>query len=168
MKRAVDALMRAIEYVILAALVTMVVLVFSNVLMRYVFNSGIAIAEEVSRYCFVWLVFLGAVVAMREHAHLGMDSFVRRLPPAGQKACLVLSHLLMLWACAVFFLGSWNHMLLGRANHAPVTGIPLSWINASGVVCSAAIAVILVADLVRLAAGRLGEDELVQVAEEQG
>jgi TRAP-type C4-dicarboxylate transport system permease small subunit len=105
---------------------------------------------------------------MREHAHLGMDSFVRRLPRAGQKACFVLSHLLMLYACAVFFLGSWNHMVLGQANHSPVTGVPMSWVNASGVVCSVAIGIILVADLVRLVMGRLAEDELVQVAEEQG
>jgi TRAP-type C4-dicarboxylate transport system permease small subunit len=167
LKKAVDALMRAIEYIILTALVTMVVLVFSNVVMRYVFDSGIAIAEEVSRYCFVWLVFLGSVVAMREHAHLGVDSFLRRLSPVGQKICLVLSHVLMLYACAVFFLGSWNHMLLGQENRSPVIGLPMSWISAAGVFCSTAIGIILVADLLRLAMGRIADDKLVQIAQEQ-
>lgn len=168
MGKAVDALMRALEYAIAAALAVMVVLVFANVVARYVFSSGIAVSEELSRFSFVWLVFLGAVVAMREHAHLGVDSLVRRLPRAGRRLCLVLSHVLMLWACAVLLMGSWNHFLLGRGNHAPVTGIALSWVTAAGLVGSAAIGLILVADLVRLALGRLGDDELVQVAEEQG
>lgn len=46
----------------------MVVMVFGNVVLRYAFNSGIAISEEVSRWLFVWITFLGAIVAVRERA----------------------------------------------------------------------------------------------------
>ncbi len=49
----------------------MVVLVFGNVVLRYAFNSGITVSEELSRWLFVWLTFVGAVVALRDHAHLG-------------------------------------------------------------------------------------------------
>ncbi|MBU0892182.1 MAG: TRAP transporter small permease subunit, partial [Gammaproteobacteria bacterium] len=48
-------------------LAAMVVLVFGNVVLRYVFNTGITISEELSRWLFVWLTFMGAVVALREH-----------------------------------------------------------------------------------------------------
>jgi len=167
-KRVVDALMRAIEITIMFALIIMVVLIFTNVVMRYGFGSGLAFSDEISRYCFVWLVFLGAIVALRQHAHLGMDSLVSRLPPLGKKICFALSHLLMLYGCVVFFLGSWTHTLIGQANKSAVTGIPLSWVTAAGVFSSAAMGVILLSDLARLAAGRLRDDELVQVAEEQG
>ena len=57
----------------------MVILVFGNVVLRYGFNSGIAISEELSRWLLVWLTFLGAIVALREHAHLGVDTLVRAL-----------------------------------------------------------------------------------------
>ncbi len=168
LKRLVDGLMRAIEIVIMIALIVMVVLVFTNVVMRYGFGTGIAISDEVSRYCFVWLVFLGAIVAMRQHAHLGMDSLVRRLPLAGKKICFAISHGLMLYGCAILLQGSWTHTVLGQANRSAVTGIPMSWVAAAGVVSSIAMGIILVSDLVRLALGRLGEMDLTTVAEEQG
>ncbi|MEO8410294.1 MAG: TRAP transporter small permease [Propionivibrio sp.] len=167
-KRMVDGFMRAIEITIMAALALMVVLVFTNVVMRYGFGDGLALSDEVSRYCFVWLIFLGAIVAMREHAHLGMDSLVRRLPLAGQKVCFAISHSLMLFACVVFFKGSWVHTVLGHANKSAVTGIPMSWVMAAGVVSSAAMGVILVADLIRLVGGRLGEDRLAATSEKPG
>ena len=66
----------------------MVVLVFGNVVLRYAFNSGITVSEELSRWLFVWMTFVGAVVALRDHAHLGMDSVVSRLPHVGQEGLL--------------------------------------------------------------------------------
>ena len=44
-------------------------------------------------------LMLGALVALRSHAHLGTDSLVSRLPVKGKKICLGISHLLMLWVC---------------------------------------------------------------------
>jgi TRAP-type C4-dicarboxylate transport system permease small subunit len=64
----------------------MVMLVLGNVVLRYTFNSGITVSEEVSRWLFEWLTFLGAVVALREHAHLDSDMQESRLSPAGQKS----------------------------------------------------------------------------------
>ena len=63
----------------------MVVLVFGNVVLRYGFNTGITVSEEVSRWLFVYMTFLGAIVALREHGHLGVDMLVNRLPVAGKK-----------------------------------------------------------------------------------
>ena len=167
-KRLIDGLMRAIEIIIMIALIIMVVLVFTNVVMRYGFGSGIAFSDEISRYCFVWLIFLGAIVAMRQHAHLGMDSLVRRLPLMGKKICFVISHGMMLYGCAILLQGSWTHTVLGQANKSAVTGIPMSWVAAAGVVSSIAMGIILVSDLARLIVGRLGSEELTTVSEEQG
>ena len=51
---------RLIGYLMAAMLALMVVLVFGNVVMRYAFNSGFTLSEELSRWLFVWLTFLGA------------------------------------------------------------------------------------------------------------
>jgi len=48
-----------------AFLAVMVVMVFGNVVLRYAFNSGIIVSEEVSRWLFLWVTFLGAIVALR-------------------------------------------------------------------------------------------------------
>jgi TRAP-type C4-dicarboxylate transport system permease small subunit len=98
----IERFCRVIDMLIAAALAVMVVLVFGNVVLRYGFNSGIAVSEEVSRWLFVWLCFMGAVVAMKDGAHLGTDMLVSRLPVAGKKACMVLGHLLMLYVTWLF------------------------------------------------------------------
>ena len=59
MKRILDGYCRFLEWLIALALAVMVVLVFGNVVLRYGFNSGITVSEEVSRWLFVWLTFWG-------------------------------------------------------------------------------------------------------------
>lgn len=54
----IDRCCRAINLLIALALAVMVVMVFGNVVLRYAFNSGITVSEEVSRWLFVWITFL--------------------------------------------------------------------------------------------------------------
>ena len=84
MKRVVEAYFHLLKVLIALFLAIMVVLVFGNVVLRYAFNSGITVSEEVSRWLFVWLTFLGAIVAMREHGHLGVD-IARQAPADGRQ-----------------------------------------------------------------------------------
>ena len=60
MERILDFYCRILKATIAACLAVMVVLVFGNVVLRYVFNSGITMSEELSRWLMVWLTFLGA------------------------------------------------------------------------------------------------------------
>jgi TRAP-type C4-dicarboxylate transport system permease small subunit len=71
------------ELLLIAALALMVILVFSNVVLRYGFNLGITFSEEVSRFLFIWVVFLGAVLTLRDNAHLGVHMLTKKLPLAG-------------------------------------------------------------------------------------
>ena len=64
MSRVIDGFCRLLDALIALALALMVVLVFGNVVLRYGFNSGITVSEEMSRYCFIWLTYIGAMVAM--------------------------------------------------------------------------------------------------------
>ena len=73
------AFFRFLEVVMVVLLAAMLFMVFGNVVLRWTVNSGIDISEEMSRYFFVWLTFIGAVVVMREHLHLGVDALVGRL-----------------------------------------------------------------------------------------
>src|SRR3954471_18212986 len=108
MDRLLDLYCAFLKSVIAVCLAVMVVLVFGNVFLRYVFNSGITMSEELSRWLMVWLTFLGAIVALREHAHLGVDTLVRILPPVGKRICFVLSYSLMLYADWLLLTGSWK------------------------------------------------------------
>lgn len=83
----IDRYCRLLEWAIVLLLALMVVLVFGNVVLRHVTNSGITVSEELSRWLFVWMTVLGAIVAVKEHAHLGTDMLVSRLDPAAS-ACV--------------------------------------------------------------------------------
>ena len=111
-----------LAWLIVGCLALMVVLVFTNVVLRYAMNSGISISEELSRWLFVWLTFLGAVIAMNEGAHLGTDTLVSRLPVAGKKICLVIGHVLMLYVCWLVFKGTTR---VGAGTLAPMTYMQL-------------------------------------------
>lgn len=167
MSRLVDGYFRALKALIALCLLLMVVLVFGNVVLRYAFNTGITLSEELSRWLFVYLVFLGAVVAMREHAHLGMDGVVKRLPPAGKKACLVVSHLLMLWATWLLLKGSWVQTEINLGSTAPSSGLSLGIFYAVGIIYGVSVGAILLADLYRVLTGALREDELIMVRESE-
>src|SRR5262245_65799321 len=112
MARLLDLYCGFLKAAIALCLVAMCVLVFSNVTLRYLFNSGIPTSEELSRWLLVWLTFLGAIVALRQHAHLGVDTLVRALPAFGKKICFIASYLLMLYADWLLTLGSWKQAVL--------------------------------------------------------
>ncbi len=149
MKKIVDSYFWLLKVLIVVCLALMVILVFGNVVLRYGFNTGITLSEELSRWLFVYMTFLGAIVMMREHGHLGVDTVVARLPANAQKAAFVLSHILMLFATWLFLEGSWVQTIINIDNAAPVTGLSVGIIYAAGVVFSVSVGAILLADLAR-------------------
>lgn len=161
MNRAIDAVCRAIEYAIAACLAVMVVMVFGNVVLRYGFNSGIIVSEEVSRWLFLWVTFLGAIVALKEHAHLGSDFVIARLPRRGRQACLVVGHVLMLYATWLIFSGALTQTRINWTVEAPVTGASMAFVYGTGVIFAIFAAVLLLRDLWRLVMGNLTEEEMV-------
>jgi TRAP-type transport system small permease protein len=115
----------------------------------------------------VWLTFLGAIVALKEHGHLGSDLLVSRLPPWGKRLCLGLSLLLMLGVTWLLFEGSWKQVLINRDVEAPVTGWSMAIIYWAGIAFAVPAAGLLLRDLWRLLRGRMRDDELVQTQESE-
>ena len=142
------------EALLALALGAMMVMVFGNVLLRYAFDSGITVSEELARFLFVWVTFLGAVIVMGQGGHLGFDLVVRVLPRAGQRLCRIVSNLLMLLCCAIFMSGAWAQVAINLTNNAPVSGVPLGWAYAAALVASLGLGLIVLADLVAALAGR--------------
>ncbi len=133
---------RGLEWVIVACLSIMGILVFGNVVLRYAFNSGIAVSEELARLLFVWLIFLGAILASAQHAHIGFDTLVTKLPRAWRKALIAATGALMLAACVMFIAGGWQQMVINLDNAYPVLGISYAWLYAvaiafgAGMICT--------------------------------
>jgi TRAP-type transport system small permease protein len=149
----IDLYFRTLRIVIGLLLMAMVVMVFGNVVLRYVFNSGLSFYDELSRWCFVWLTFLGAIVAMRERRHLGVDILVRLLPRLGQTICFVVSHVLMLYATWLLLTGSWMQTLLNIDVPGAATGLSSGLFYGVGLLFAASALVLLLSDLWRVLVG---------------
>lgn len=172
MQKAVDTSIywfyKLLELLVVVCMVAMVIMVFGNVVLRYAFNSGISVSDEMSRYFFIWLTYIGAMLAMHEGGHLGVDTLIRHLPILGKKVCLFLSEALMLFCNVLFFMGTFKMHELQVTNVSPVVGISMIWIYGIGYIVSVVMAIININVLFRLVTGRISEEELVQVIETEG
>jgi TRAP-type transport system small permease protein len=150
-----DRYCRLLAMIMAACLAVMIVMVFGNVVLRYGFNSGIPVSEELSRWLFLWLVFLGATIAVREHAHMGSEMLLERMPAWLQKPTLVLGQLLMLWITWLMFSGSLEQTRINWDAEAPVTGASMAWVYMTGVVFAVSSGVMLLTDLWFIVRGEL-------------
>jgi TRAP-type transport system small permease protein len=164
-RKAIDHYCRALCLLMVLSLALMVVLVFTNVVLRYAANSGIAVSEELSRWLFVWLTFLGGIVALHERSHLGTDTLVSRLPLAGKKFCLGAGHVLMLFICWLLFKGSLDQVKINWDSTSAAMEVSMALFYGCGLVFAVSGAVILLNDFWRLLSGQLSDEELVGIRE---
>jgi TRAP-type C4-dicarboxylate transport system permease small subunit len=158
---------RLLSVLMASALALMVVLVFGNVVLRYGFNSGITVSEELARWLFVWMTFLGAVVALKDRDHLGTDMLIGKLGPMGKKVCLFLTYVLMLFACFLLLKGAWQQAVINWTSTSAVMEVSLSWVYFPGILFAVLGGLVLLVDLFDLVTGRLRDDELTMIQESE-
>jgi len=162
-----DRCCRVFEAAIAFCLALMVVLVFGNVFLRYAMNSGITLSEELSRWAFVWMTFLGAIVALKEHGHLGTDMLVSRLGPFGKKLCLGASYLLMLFTCWLLFSGAYQQAVINLDSTSAVMEASMAWVYLPGILFAVFGGLILVVEFLRLVTGQTRDEDLVMIQESE-
>lgn len=167
MNRVERALQRGAENLLIAGFALMIAMVFGNVVLRYLFDSGITASDEASRMIFVWLTFGGAVLVAREGGHLGMTSLVSRLGRNGRWVCRLLAEALSLLCMGMLVVGAWQQSVINLANALPVTGLPQAVIYIAGLVCGLGIGALNVVTIARLLTGGMRDDELVVGAESE-
>lgn len=159
-------LIRPIEVIIAAMLAVMLVMILLNVVLRYAFNSGITVTEELSRLLFVWLVFLGAAVALFERSHLGVDTLLHILPRPAKIVCFVLSNAFMLYLSWLIFSGSWTQAEINYGSTTPVLGLSQSLYFVPVLVFTAMAMLWFSAMLLKSLRGRLSDNDLVGLKDE--
>jgi len=91
-------------------LTAMTVVTFSQVVARYVFNSGAVWALELTTYLFAWLVMFGAAYCVKKGVHIGIDAFVNIFAVRTRRYITLFSISLCLLYCGILFKGSWDYI----------------------------------------------------------
>lgn len=146
----INFLFRTIEILIAIFLAIMIILTFANVVLRFVFHKGFAYSEEVARISFIYLVYLGSIVAMKENNHLMVDSLIMKVPMAAKRVIYFLIQGITIWIMALLTQGAWQVSLLNKNNSWVVTHYPVFFIQFSGVVLGVAFIIICIVNLIKL------------------
>ena len=87
----------------------MTLITFANVVARYVFNSNILWALEMTVFLFAWLVLMGASYGVKKHFHIGVDVLINMVSPGARKVLALLAVSACLTFCILLLIGSWNY-----------------------------------------------------------
>ncbi|MEL7564263.1 MAG: TRAP transporter small permease [Dehalobacterium sp.] len=99
-KKIKHVLDKLVDWTVIILLTCMIIITFGQVVCRYVLQSPPNWTDEVARYMSVWLTFLGAAIAFRLGAHLGVDYFVGLLPGNGRSIAGIFINIVL---CIVLF-----------------------------------------------------------------
>jgi C4-dicarboxylate transporter DctQ subunit len=119
------ALDRAEEYLTAALLAAMTLLTFAQVVLRYVFDSGLVWALETTVYLFGWLVLIGISAGVRTNSHIAVDMLTKHLKPAMQKAVALLAMAMCLLYAGLMLTASWTLVARLQAFGSLAHDVPL-------------------------------------------
>jgi TRAP-type transport system small permease protein len=119
---------------VIALMASMAVLVFANVVARYLFNFSVIWVEELTQVQMIWVAYLGAGLALREGRHVAVDTTQDLLPtPLRRLLRQLIAIALALFLLALFVLGlqivafTWTQEtpVLGISAGVPYLAVPL-------------------------------------------
>ena len=104
-------------------LAIMTVLAFINVIARYVFLASFPWVEELNRLGLVILTYVGAAVALKQHAHLGLSILTDKLPKPAQKVIAVIGSLAGLFFCYIAITYGYKMVVSEYTHHVLTQGM---------------------------------------------
>jgi len=116
-----------------------VVIAFAGVVCRYVLNDSLTWGDELTRYIFIWIVFLGASIAARRRAHIAVDLFAGRLSRLGEQLLNAVERLATIAFALLVGVPGWSFVVIGMSNQSPALEIPMGLVYAAPVVGCALI-----------------------------
>lgn len=138
------------DYLLIIAVIWMGLVLTLQVVMRYVFNNPLTWSEEMARYIFVWICFLGVGYGIKYDQHIKMEIFFSYFPKKAQRVINILTNIIMVIFLVAIVPSGIDFSVQVNEVASSAMEIPMSWIYIS-VPIGLGIGVIrLVADTIRL------------------
>jgi TRAP-type C4-dicarboxylate transport system permease small subunit len=106
----------------------MVAVITAQVISRYVFGSPFTWSEELGRYTFVWMSFLGMAVGMKYGSHIALDILEKKLTGVSQKSLVLFNNLLLTVFGVLLTYSGYMLVQVGSRQTSPSLGIPMQFV----------------------------------------
>ncbi|WP_264214425.1 TRAP transporter small permease [Leisingera thetidis] len=106
----------------------MVAVTLAQVIFRYVIAAPLPWSEEMARYCFVWIVFLGGAIGLARGFHLGVDLFANMLPTRMRRSLEAVTCVLIACFAAAVIYASLPVLSINMMQRSPALGVQMAWI----------------------------------------
>ena len=131
MKILIKAADFVVAFLLTIAASSMIISMFLQVVFRFVFNSPLYWTEELSRYSFICIVFIGAAWAGKQGMHLGVDYFTSKLPEQAVRRLAVIIDLLVLVFSAVIVIVGAQVIPINFKQFSPALNVPMGAVYAA-------------------------------------
>ena len=144
----IRALNKAEEAIISLLLVAMTLLVFLEVVLRFVFSTGFIWSQELTLHISAWFVLFGASYGLKVGAHIGVDAFVKLLPHTLHRIASGVAVIGALTYCGLFCYGSWVYLSKMKKIGIELEDLPIAtWIAHSILIFGLALIVMRLVEL---------------------
>lgn len=151
MRKVIVSVIDKVTIVILVALTcVMVSITFAQVFARYVLSNPLHWSEELARYCFVWIVFIGASAALKRGAHIGVDFFVMHLSERSVRFLSIPVKLFVSIFLAVLIMNAIPVIQKNMSQLSPAIGLPMGIVYLAIPISAAIMLIYTIDDLIDL------------------
>lgn len=103
-------------------------IIFGQVVARYILHNSLTWSEEIGRYIFVWIAFLGMAAAFKQGAHVSLDLLLKYLTGVPRKVLELVNGLLVAVLASTILLSGINLFYLGMRQKSPALKLPMHWV----------------------------------------
>ena len=109
----------------------MILITFTQVIFRYVLNSALPWAGEITIFFFIWVIFLGASITLHKGLHIGVDIVTNQLSEKKKKLIFIFTNFLIIVFCLLIFIGSIPLVIDNYTQRSPALEIRLTFVYLS-------------------------------------
>jgi TRAP-type transport system small permease protein len=144
MRKAIDGLYRLLQVLVTVLMMALVIPVVLQILSRFTEAIPRYIwTEEVARFCFIWIIMIGSMIAVRDGSHFDLDVLPKPRTPRGRAVSRIFVHLAMLLMALTFVAFGYRFALFGLDQESELTGLNMIFIHAAWPLAGLGFAVFL-------------------------
>jgi len=119
---------KALYYASTSLMFLMALVISAQVFSRYIMSSPLIWSEELGRYTFVWITFIGMAIGVRKGSHVALDILVMKLKGVNKKVLIAFNNLFLLFLSSSLIYSGIKLFELGARQTSPTLKLPMEYV----------------------------------------